>query len=238
VLEQSRLGGLRSLEEHVALARLEMRLPPLLSVVAGMVDVIGFLTLGKVFTAHVTGNLVLVAALIARGSPVSWPQVLAIPIFMLGVGATWLAARTWRGPWTGLLHRLSQLHFALLAVVLLFSITTHPSADPHGACAGIAVLIAVSAMACQFALLHLSLPGAPSTAVMTGNLTNTVLSLLDSLSPSSPKTAAAPTQLRRSLTVLLGFFAGCVIAAVAVPYLKDWVWLLPLMLAGLIVRLS
>jgi uncharacterized membrane protein YoaK (UPF0700 family) len=238
VLEPLRLAKTGSLDEDAALTQLEIRLPPLLSAVAGMVDVIGYLTLGKVFTAHVTGNLVLVAALIARGNPVNWPQVLAIPIFMLAVGATWLAARRSRGSRTALTHRLTQIHFLLLAVVLLFSVVTHPSADPHGLFAGIAVLIAVSAMACQFALLRLSLPGAPSTAVMTGNLTNTVLSLLDSLAPSGPTTAAAPEHLRRSLQVLFGFFAGCVIAAAAVSYLKDWVWLLPVMLAGLIVRLS
>jgi hypothetical protein len=36
------------------------------------------------------------------------------------------------------------------------------------------------------ALLRLAVPGAPSTAVMTGNLTNTVLSLLDTLSRTQP----------------------------------------------------
>jgi uncharacterized membrane protein YoaK (UPF0700 family) len=42
-------------------------------------------------------------------------------------------------------------------------------------------MIAVSQMACQYALLRLAIPGAISTAVMTGNLTNTVLSLMDLL---------------------------------------------------------
>ena len=48
------------------LVRLEGWLPPLLSVVAGTVDVIGLLNF-KLFTAHVTGNIVVIAALLVRG---------------------------------------------------------------------------------------------------------------------------------------------------------------------------
>ena len=55
--------------EDTELSRLEKRLPPLLSVIAGMVDLTGFFTLGHVFTAHVTGNLVVAAAaLVHAGS--------------------------------------------------------------------------------------------------------------------------------------------------------------------------
>jgi hypothetical protein len=45
-------------DDASGLSRLDKRLPALLSVVAGMVDLIGFLTLGNIFTAHITGNLV------------------------------------------------------------------------------------------------------------------------------------------------------------------------------------
>jgi hypothetical protein len=41
--------------------------------------------------------------------------------------------------------------------------------------AGLVAMIAVPAMACQFALLRLAVPDAPSTAVMTGNLTSGML---------------------------------------------------------------
>jgi hypothetical protein len=79
--------------------------------------------------------------------------------------------------------------------------------------AGIAAMIAVSAMAGQLALLRLALPAAHSMAVMTGNLTSTVLALLDTRSPTQPLIAGATERLRGSLPLLIGFFGGCVVAA-------------------------
>jgi len=174
-------------EEVLELARLERVLPPLLSVIAGTVDVIGFLSLG-LFTAHVTGNLVAIAALVVRGGPPHLAQVLAVPVFIVAVAAVWLIGKATdrRGP--ALVRPLLLVHFVLLGCVLIFSVTQDPAAKPHGLIAGIAAMIAVAAMACQFALLRLAVPGAPSTAVMTGNLTNAVLSLLDTLSGSHPLT--------------------------------------------------
>jgi uncharacterized membrane protein YoaK (UPF0700 family) len=178
---------------------------------------------------------VVIAALMVRGGPMNLAQVLAIPVFMLAVAATWLLARVSgrRGP--GLARLLLLVQFLLLTCVLVFSVTTKPSANPHGATAGIAAMIAVSAMACQFALLRLALPGAPSTAVMTGNLTNVVLSLVDTLSRAQPLMAGAAERLRGSVHVLVGFFGGCVVAAAAVSLLGDWAWSFPVALAGVAV---
>jgi hypothetical protein len=66
------------------LSELKEWLPPLLSVIAGMVDLTGFFMLGNISTAHVTGNLVLAAAAAVRGGPLNWAQVLSIPIFIFG----------------------------------------------------------------------------------------------------------------------------------------------------------
>lgn len=50
--------------------------------------------------------------------------------------------------------------------------------------------------------------GVPSTVVMTGNLTNTVLSLLDTLSRGQPLMEGANERLKKTLQLVVGFFAG------------------------------
>ncbi len=69
----------------------------------------------------------------------------------------------------------------MLAAVLIFSVVTRPSDNPHGLMPLIAVMLAVPAMARQHALLRLALPKVVSTAVMTGNLTNATLALIEML---------------------------------------------------------
>src|SRR5437016_12748000 len=70
-----------SADDAAELSRLEARLPLLLSMIAGMVDSTGFFTLGHVFTAHVTGNIVLAAGVAVDGGSFHWAQLLAIPVF-------------------------------------------------------------------------------------------------------------------------------------------------------------
>src|SRR6476660_10480908 len=80
-------------DETAELSRLEARLPALLSVIAGMVDFTGFFTLGHIFTAHVTGNIVLAAVVAIDGGSFHWAQLLAIPVFMLTLATVWLIAQ-------------------------------------------------------------------------------------------------------------------------------------------------
>jgi uncharacterized membrane protein YoaK (UPF0700 family) len=217
--------------DATALARLEDRLPPLLSIIAGMVDLTGFFTLGNIFTAHVTGNLVLAAAAAVRGGPLNPAQILAIPVFMLALAAVWLIAWACSRTTSGLVRLLLWVQCLLLTAVFIFCVVTKPSTDPHGLMAGIAAMIAVSAMACQYALFRLALPGAVSTAVMTGNLANSILSLMDLLPNRHHLMNADRQRLIRSLCLLGGFLFGCLVAAAAVSWLADWAWSLPAVLA-------
>ena len=207
-------------------------LPPFLSVIAGIVEVMGYLTLGNLFTAHITGNLVTIAALLVRGGPLSLAQILAVPVFMVALAAMWLIAEATRRRGPALVRLLLLVHFALLSGVLICSAISDPVAHPQGRVASFTAMIAVCAMACQFALLRLGVPGAPSTAVMTGNLTNSVLSLLDTLSGKHPLREGADERLKKTSKVVVGFFAGCVVGTAALSLMGHWAWSLPVVLAG------
>jgi uncharacterized membrane protein YoaK (UPF0700 family) len=57
-------------------------LPGVLSVIAGATDVISFLGLAGLFTAHITGNLVILAAHIVTGGQADIAPMLSVPVFM------------------------------------------------------------------------------------------------------------------------------------------------------------
>jgi uncharacterized membrane protein YoaK (UPF0700 family) len=222
-------------DEEVGLLRMEERLPPVLSVIAGMVDLTGFFMLGNIFTAHITGNLVVASALAVRGGPLNPAQLLAIPVFMIALALVWLIAEGSKRKGAALVRLLLVVQFLLLAAVLVFCVSAKPSSNPHGILAVVAALIAFSAMACQYALLRLAMPRAVSTAVMTGNLTNTVLSIMDALSHGHPLMTADDGRLRRSLYLLFGFLLGCVVAAMAISTIGEWAGSLPVALAAIVV---
>jgi uncharacterized membrane protein YoaK (UPF0700 family) len=118
---------------------------------------------------------------------------------------------------------LLLIQFLLIVCLLAFSIIAKPSADPHGLMATVAAMIAVSAMACQYALLRLTLPVAPSTAVMTGNLTNAVLGLVDLSSRTQPLMESDSRRVKGAFHLLVGFFVGRVLATTALRHMGDWV---------------
>src|SRR5262249_60120441 len=80
-----------AVERHT-LIKVDWLLVALLSGTAGAVDVIGFLGLGGLFTAHITGNLVVLAAHYVTGGFSEMGPLLAAPVFILVLGAVTMAA--------------------------------------------------------------------------------------------------------------------------------------------------
>ncbi len=132
---------------------------------------------------------------------------------------------------------LLSVQLLLFVLVLLLSLAFNPETNRTSVMGIVTPLAAVSAIASQYALLRLTVPGAPSTAVMTGNTTNLVLSLLDSLSRGEPLIKAPKEQLKRTVGALGGFFAGCFVGALAVSWIGNWAWLMPVIVSVVAISL-
>jgi uncharacterized membrane protein YoaK (UPF0700 family) len=153
----------------------ERLLPALLSTTAGAVDIIGFLTLGGLFTAHITGNLVVLAAHYVTGRFSQVGPLLSVPVFIAVLGlVTMLSANK---PARRNRRALLALQATLLAGYLATGAALGPFGNPDSATAVFTGVLGVAAMATQNALVKLALPGSPSTAVMTTNTTELAVSL-------------------------------------------------------------
>ncbi|MHB1667001.1 MAG: YoaK family protein [Thiomonas sp.] len=189
-------------------------LPALLSVIAGSVDTIGFLGLGGLFTAHVTGNLVILAAHVVSGDRATVAPMLSVPVFMMVPGLTRLLVGRLAFMGLASLRPLLVLQFLLLAGFLALCLAAGPGVDPNAAIAVIAGMLGVSAMAVQNALVQVALKGAPPTAVMTTNLTRFMLDMGEVLLGRKPDDrAAARARAMRTWSAILGFALGCGLGA-------------------------
>ena len=203
-----------------------------LSVIAGSVDVIGFLGLGALFIAHVTGNLVILAARAAAGEHAPAAHLLSVPVFIIVlVAARLLAARLDRSG-IAILRPLLLLQFLLLSGLLAICIGVGSVADPNAAIMIFAAMLGVSAMAVQNALVQISLKDAPSTAVMTTNLTRFVLDLGEVWLGRDPGgRAKAVARARRTGVAIAGFIVGSCLGAWCQAHVGLWSLILPTGLA-------
>ena len=191
-------------------------IPTVLSIIAGSVDAIGFLGLGGLFTAHVTGNLVILAAHLVSGSGAPVAPMLSVPMFVVALGLTRLLAGALERMGFASLRPLLLLQFLLLVGFLGLCISAGPRIDADAPIAVFAGMLGVSAMAVQNALVQISLKGAPSTAVMTTNITRFMMDVGDVMFGRRPADVAkARDRGMRTWPTIVGFAVGCGVGAAA-----------------------
>lgn len=215
-------------------------LPAVLSTTAGAVDVIGFLALGGLFTAHITGNVVVVAAHYVTGGFSEVGPLLAVPIFVAVLGVATLASVAVEKAGYGSRRGLLVLQAALLAGCLGLGAGFGPFANADRPMAVFVGMLAVAAMATQNALVRLALPGAPSTAVMTTNTTQLTIDLATLARGRGEPDDLARARHRASVTLpcVVGFVAGCAAGAALEVHFGLWALALPVALAVLAVPLG
>ena len=189
-------------------------LPAVLSVIAGSVDAIGFLGLGGLFMAHVTGNLAILVAHLVTGRAAPAAAILAIPVFVTALGLTRLLAFALESAGFASLRPLLLLQLLLISGFFVLCASAGARMDPDATNAIAAGMLGVSAMAVQNALVQISLQGAPSTAVMTTNITRLMMDIVEMTLERSPAdVATARDRVMRTWPAILGFAVGCGLGA-------------------------
>jgi uncharacterized membrane protein YoaK (UPF0700 family) len=207
-------------------------LPFVLSLTAGSTDIIGFLGLNGLFTAHITGNLVVLAAHIVAGDPTIFSYVLSVPVFMLMLLLTRLLAGGLEQNGVLTLRPLLLLQLFFLVAFLSVGVVAGPWPDANATPAIIAGMSGVAAMAVQNALVQIALTNTPTTAVMTTNVTHFMLDLGEVLvGRDHAKAARARARAMHTFPVILGFTIGCVFGAAFEAAAGLWSLALPTALA-------
>lgn len=213
----------------------------LLASISGFIDTAGFIALSGLFTAHVTGNLVLAGASISdRHDAELVSRLLMIPVFMLGIAVTYSLSRQFqrsgRDPFPWLLFGEGLL-LALFAIAGFLCQDQHLFVRPHD------VLwvgsLGVLSMSIQNAYMKVHLSRFVPTTVMTGNMTQFSTDLVDWLrlrnaANEADRTLKSELHLRmaRFGTALLGFLIGAASGAFLVLHVGLMCCMVPALLLG------
>jgi uncharacterized membrane protein YoaK (UPF0700 family) len=229
-----------ALKSRLRCLRSSWLLPAVLSTTAGAVDVIGFLALGGLFTAHVSGNLCVLAAHYITGGFSQVGPLLSVPVFIAVLGVVTLAFGRAQKASNGSRRALLVQHAVLLAACLGLGVGFGPFADADHPMAVLVGMLAVAAMATQNALVKLALKDSPPTAVMSTNITELAIDLATLARSRGDGDDLARARRRASMTFpcVVGFVGSCAAGAVLEVYFGLWALALPVVLAALAIPLG
>jgi uncharacterized membrane protein YoaK (UPF0700 family) len=208
-----------------------------LSFLAGYVDTLGFIALFGLFTAHVTGNFILIGAALASPAHLSLLlKLLAFPAFILGVGVTPLliaasAARSWPA-----LPLALGLQLVLLAAFMLLGMAAMPLGDTPDNLAMAAGLCGAAAMGVHSATSRLLLGHLAPTSMMTGNVTQIVIDTVAWL--RGERGAGIGARCAKFIWPVVAFGGGAILAAFAWYAVGFIALALPLVILALLIRME
>jgi uncharacterized membrane protein YoaK (UPF0700 family) len=190
--------------------------------VGGYVDVIGFVLLFGLFVAHATGNLVMLGVGLAGDAGGLATKLLALPVFVGAAAATYALIR-WRNtrgqPCEVLVLTLQAL---LLLVFMLLTAWALPAARPDEPAVMLAGLVGVVAMAVQNVGARAVFTQLAPTTMMTGNVTQIAIDLVDLAIARGRPDAALRARILKTWPPVAAFALGAVGGAVGVLLAGAW----------------
>jgi len=183
----------------------------LLTMIAGYCDTVTFVAADSIFSAHVTGNFIVFAYQIVKGSDIhAWIKLLTFPVFIVAVitGGRIALKATNRYTllfWEGILLLVSGIASYVFGYMEIFT---------EWAMYTVA-MTTVFGMGLQnaFGKLYSKETHGPTT-MMTGNVTQAALDL-GNLIKNGYKDPEVMASFKKQLVTIIGFLIGCFLGAIA-----------------------
>ena len=208
-------------------------LAALLSFNGGFVDTAGFLGLQGLFTAHVTGNFVTLAATLVLGTHGIIAKLIALPEFVLVVAMARVADTAMRAKGLPSLPILLVAKVCFLLAFFVLAVVYGPFPDSDAPAALLTGFAGIAGMAIQNAVQRVHFASIPPTTLMTGNTTQAVLDAVDLIGGIAPDNATVVrTRFARTLRGIVWFALGCAVAAVLYYWIGFWCLGLPVVVSA------
>lgn len=204
----------------------------LLSFVGGYVDTFGFIALFGLFTAHITGNLVLMGAMIVHPMQGGLLKLLAFPAFLLAVAASRVIVLDYEQQQQSPLKVLFALQAILLTGFMIAGLMApYPLESDKAVAAILAGMFGAAAMAIQATGSRTTLSSIVHTSMMTGNVTHIFINIVDIVySKNAELKQRACESLKQMVPAVSAFFFGAIAAAIGYIYFSYWSLCLPILL--------
>jgi uncharacterized membrane protein YoaK (UPF0700 family) len=162
---------------------------------AGFVDTLGFVALFSFFTAHVTGNFVVLGSELIAPKHDVIAKLLALPMFMIAVAAVRLYGRALERREHSAAAPFLILEAIFLIVFMVLGQFAAPITDADAPIAILTAMSGVVAMGVQNAASRTVFASYSPTTVMTGNVTQLVIDAVD-LIGGGPEATLHPVRAR------------------------------------------
>jgi uncharacterized membrane protein YoaK (UPF0700 family) len=199
-----------------------LSIPALLSLNGGFVDTVGFLGLQGLFTAHVTGNFVTLAATLVSGTHGVIAKLLALPEFIAVVIVARLLGAALRARGLPALRLLLVAKVTFLLAFFVLAVALGPFPDSDAPAALLAGFAGIAGMAVQNAVQRVHYSSLPPTTLMTGNTTQAALDAVDLLHGGNGDLTTTRARFGRTVQSIAWFAGGCALAAVLYYWVGFW----------------
>src|ERR1700733_4256485 len=141
----------------------KLGIPALLSLNGGFVDTVGFLGLQGLFTVHVTGNFVTLAATLVSGTHGVVAKLLALPEFIVVIAAVHLIGTALGARKLPARRILLSVKVACLLAFFVLAVAFGPFPDSDAPAALCTAFAGIAGMAIQNAVQRVHFPSIPPT---------------------------------------------------------------------------